>query len=687
MDFTVNSPKLAGRLAQFLNNWEQLTEDRWVLQAVSGYTLELSQRPWQKKPAPEIQCSIEEQKKISEEIKELLAKGAIRETTLTADSFVSQIFLVEKKGGGQRPVINLKGLNSFVKTEHFKMEGLHILPHLIQKNDWMVKMDLKDAYLQIPIHQESQHLLQFQWEDKLYQFQCLPFGLTSAPRVFSKVMKPVVGTLRHMGIRLVIYLDDLLILHQVKEELIQLIPLISQLFEALGLIVNQTKSVLIPQQRIEFLGFLVDAMALHLIFPAEKLRKIQQLANHLLHQQRVSVRDLARFVGKASAATRAIWQAPLHYRALQFLINSVVPPENQAEHATVKFNTNLNLTKEAENDLTWWISLDHKIPMQSPILPRAPSMTIESDASNKGWGAHQGDLSTGGRWSVEESLHHINYLELLAAFLALQSLAKHSHKMTILLKMDNVTAVTYINKLGGTHSPVLCQLALRIWEWSLQRGIFLIAEHLPGIENVAADQESRLMRDRCDWMLNPQVFSQIQQVMGPLQIDLFASRLTKQLPTFYSWRPDPEAQGTDAFNQDWSQERGFANPPWCLIARCLSQIKKQAARVVMITPLWASQHWYPTILEMLEEFPRLLPVREDLVILQSEQDFIMSQGVPTLVAWPISGNPLHHKEFLQKLQTSSWHPGGLRQNQTTIRCLQSGLAGVSQGTEIPLLDL
>ena len=81
---------------------------------------------------------------------------------------------------------------------------------------------------------------------------------------------------------------------------------------------------------------------------------------------------------------------------------------------------------------------------------------------------------------------------------------------------------------------------------------------MPGKENVAADQELRLMKYRCNWMLNPQVFNQIQQAMGPLQIDLFVSRLTKQFPMFYSWRPDPEAQGTNTFNQDWSQKRGFA---------------------------------------------------------------------------------------------------------------------------------
>ena len=76
--------------------------------------------------------------------------------------------LGREEGGGQRPVINLKALNMFVKHEHFKMEGLHVLPDLIQQEDWMIKLDLKDAYLQVPIHTEHQHLLQFQWEDKFY---------------------------------------------------------------------------------------------------------------------------------------------------------------------------------------------------------------------------------------------------------------------------------------------------------------------------------------------------------------------------------------------------------------------------------------------------------------------------------------------------------------------------------------
>ena len=208
------------------------------------------------------------------------------------------------------------------------------------------------------------------------------------------------------------------------------------------------------------------------------------------------MRELARFVGKTSASQRVVWQAPLHYRALQLLINSVAPTSQcQQEGAEAKFNTNLRLTREAKMDLTWWSSLDRKIPWQSPLHPRIPSMTIESDASNMGWGGRQGKHQTGGRWSMEEAPHHINYLELLAAFLALQCFAKHSRNITILMRLDSVTAVTYINKLGGTHSPLLCRLTLTIWEWCIERKIFLLAEHLPGKDNVVADQESRSMKD------------------------------------------------------------------------------------------------------------------------------------------------------------------------------------------------
>ena len=151
--------------------------------------------------------------------------------------------------------------------------------------------------------------------------------------------------------------------------------------------------------------------------------------------------------------------------------------------------------------------------------------------------------------------------------------------------MDNITAVSYVNHKGGTTSLKLCKLAITMWTWCTSQNITLTVEHLPGHLNVTADQESWLVRNCCDWMLNPHVFQKIQESTGPLEVDLFASRLTRQLPRFYSWRADPEAAATDAFMQDWSHLRGFVNPPWCLISRCLSKVIAEGARIVLVTPL------------------------------------------------------------------------------------------------------
>ena len=129
--------------------------------------------------------------------------------------------------------------------------------------------------------------------------------------------------------------------------------------------------------------------------------------------------------------------------------------------------------------------------------------------------------------------------------------------------------------------------------------------------------------------------------------------------------------------------RGFANPPWCLIVRCLSQVKRQVARVVMVTPLWTSQPWYPTILGMLEDFPRILSAQDNLVLLQTEQAFIMNQGV----GMAHIQESLHQEEFLQRLQISYYHPGDQKLSQITTHCLQNGLAGVHKGIGIPLQGL
>lgn len=150
------------------------------------------------------------------------------------------------------------------------MESIRTVKGLIQPGDWLVKLDLKDAYLSVPIHPSHQKFLQFQWGGQTWQFKVLPFGLSSAPYTFTKLMKPVVSALRRLGIHLILYRDDMLIMGENKRKLQGHLASALMLLIALGFIVNLKKSIVTPTQELEFLGFLLNSAKMTISLPTEK---------------------------------------------------------------------------------------------------------------------------------------------------------------------------------------------------------------------------------------------------------------------------------------------------------------------------------------------------------------------------------------------------------------------------------
>lgn len=291
------------------------------------------------------------------------------------------------KGGGWRPIINLKRLNSFLDVKHFKMEGINTLRDVLQKGDWMGKLDLSDAYLTVPIHIDDRKYLKFQWKNRYYQFKSLPFGLATAPRTFTKLMKPIVSEMRNMGVRLIVYLDDILILAQSPELLKTHMEMMAQRLESLGFKLNNGKCEWEPSQLVEFLGFLVNSLSMRISLPENKVKKIQKECSTLLKRRLVTARQLAQLIGTMTASIPAVAQAPLHYRALQRLHNRALIGNN--------YNCEVKVDKDSQQDLLWWINqlqCHNGRPLSNPVA----DAVITSDASMTGWGATYRDMHAGG---------------------------------------------------------------------------------------------------------------------------------------------------------------------------------------------------------------------------------------------------------------------------------------------------
>ncbi|KAF7238272.1 Enzymatic polyprotein [Varanus komodoensis] len=167
-----------------------------------------------------------------------------------------------------------------------------------------------------------------------------------------------------------------------------------------------------------------------------------------------------------------------------------------------------------------------------PFRPPQPTVTVYTDASLIGWGATCAGLRVQGAWTQREAARHINFLELLAIFNALKSFVTVLHRQVVQIASDSIAAVFYVNKQGGTKSPLLARLSMQIWDWCIPRDIMMLAVHLAGTDNVEADALSRQMSTTHEWELDRVVCNQLFQLWGQPDIDLFATRSNRVCELF-----------------------------------------------------------------------------------------------------------------------------------------------------------
>jgi len=212
-------------------------------------------------------------------VEELLLKQTIEEVARRSSlGFYSHLFVVPKKNGQLRPVINLRALNEHLEVPSFRMETVASVSAAIQPGDWAISVDLTDGYFHIPIAPTFRKYLRFVVNGRVYQFTALPFGLAPAPLVFTKVLSPLAAYLHAQGILFHRFLDDLLIRAPDLTTLHGAAVTTLRTLLNLGFMINLPKSMLTPSQDFVYIGVRFHT-AQGLMYPPED--RIEKILDHI----------------------------------------------------------------------------------------------------------------------------------------------------------------------------------------------------------------------------------------------------------------------------------------------------------------------------------------------------------------------------------------------------------------------
>ena len=350
-----------------------------------------------------------------------------------------------------------------------------------------------------------------------------------------------------------------------------------------------------------------------------KTKDLRKLITNLLSISHPTIRFVAKVVGTLVSTFPAVKYAALHYRNI----------EKVKTHALVlnqgNFEAKCSLNNEAKLELNWWKTATLKNWIHPPNI----SVKITCDASTGGnsfvgaWGAVCNSVTCGGAWDLVEQTYHINIRELLAIYYALKSFQSECVNSHVKVLNDNVAAVGIVNKMGTSKSELGNAIAKNIWSFCEKYNIWVTAAHIPGIDNTAADTESRRQYKEAEWKLDPKIFSEAcKTLLFSPNLDCFASRLNCQLVDFVSFKPDPYAKFINAFSINWNEFNCYIFPPFSLIGKVLQKIKIDQAKVMIVAPQWPSQPWYTMFRKMLISNLITISPRQGLLFLPQSPESI-----------------------------------------------------------------
>ena len=523
-------------------------------------------------------------------IPEWIKRGIVMEFFHPIPLHFSRVFSVPKGESDWRPIIDLSPMNKLLKRARFRMEDLGKVAKSLSPGLWAVKLDLKEAYWHLFLALHVIKYFGFALGRRIFAFLVLPFGLSPAPWLFTRVMKPVKKALRRLGVRISSFLDDFLILARSRQEALDHTKLVIDFLQRLGFRINWKKSVSIPQKRIEYLGVLMDLEAMTFSLPQDKVEKLLSLLE-VAASPSVQRLVLESLVGFLSFAASYLPLGRLWIKPLQHWVNTHSSPLARKEWVVID-----DAFREA---LLPWADRAF-LEASVPIKVGPPSLVLMTDAVVPPFQAR-------GSWTSELKTMSINWLELKAVHLGLRHFLPLLKGHSVSLRADNMTALSCVRKQGSLASPALWSLSREILLLAWRSDVHLIPQHLKGVLNVLADKASRDAPVSTEWSLDDDSFQVLCDLLGTPQVDLMATSENSKLFEYVSPCPDEMACGIDALSLDWNRwDSIYLFPPFQLLPEVVLRLTSFEGSGFLVAPLWPSALWFPSLAA---RCPRRHPLR------------------------------------------------------------------------------
>ncbi len=635
-------PKVKGSLFRHLSFWESIGAPASVLSVIKhGYALPI--RPDITVPRLHLannRSALQHRDFVSCELRSLLDSGSIRK--VPGRPHVVSPLSVATNTAKLRLILDLSVFNGFLDTPKVKYETLDVIRDLLPRDGFMGKFDMKSGYHHLDIRQADQTYLGFSWDlgngPEFFVFTVLPFGLSTAPYLFTKFFRPLVHHWRSRGFLCALYLDDGFFWAASRADAQRCSDAIQADLAAGGVLTSPDKCLWWVQQILIWLGIQIDLASFSLAITEKRLESTLILISSLLAESSPSIRDRLRFTGKVISMAAVI--GPI----VQLKTRRIYEQVNLASGA---YGRRVPLTSGEVTELMFWLanlrllnfcslsdsagacrlvcvpsclaskaclptsqSGEGLVPEVAAVAGRCASRavsglvplvrtsgvtTVATDASSLGLGAVLYDVA-GAAHRVSsvaldstDCLESSTFRELKAVLFALKSFASHVSGQTVKLQTDNQNVVSIV--LKGSRVPKLQTLAEQIFATSVSQRCFLEPIWVPRDLNSDADEASRLA-DFDDWGVRSQFFKICDDKWGPHTIDRFADHLNSFLPRFNSRVFVPGTAGVDAFSFPWGGDMNWLCPPISAVSRTLKYMSQCRAHGTLAVPEWSSQPWF-----------------------------------------------------------------------------------------------